>query len=785
MLAEIVRAGNLEALRDKIDAIRSQEESIDPMLGEQLLETTVEEELGKVDASGRSLLHIAVEYDHYDILEELLSHGADVSIRDKKDKTAADLAKDLDRDRHHTLLKTRGLWQLTVLQDFSVNLNKLTKLLRQAALASVGEKKEQVLFVGKTGSGKSTFLNYLVGARYDRSNRCIEPFAKLRSGEEVALVGHGFMSQTLFPQIVNNSAKSYDYCDLPGLGLHNSVEEIICSDLAPKMVLNNSSGVKSLCPIISFSDLQTSNGLLEFLKLASLIYKLVGGDSDILRKSVCFLVTKAPDNFCVSDFLKVFIRPLLGTSGSTNGLLSKMKMGKLRDEEIGGTKILEFLLENSERIFIPHIFDEGESALVFDRLIEGNTILKETDLNFDLISRKLDQFYPVVEWLIEKFLVRCSAIREELPKVRDSLFADLQTTCSMNSDFQEQIRRLQKAVADQDLDNPEVLVIDSKEKEIENIKQEITNLKIQRVRFIGRIENPGALKDQLKEFERNTPHRVWEEVFRSEPLFGFIPRYTSRRFVYKGEPFISFSLQNRAGGFSNLRANRNQGEFEVTFKSNLSRDSGARVCIYRARSSLPEYVERIEETKASIDSCQRQLLHISQKITSLEVKLEFLESIFLERKESLRHSMSRSSADSIQFHENLVKLASYSELMKSNKDNLHAKIFEVDCEIEQKRQEISLNKTFFCDLFEILKILKPDSSVCLDFLSKFESYFAEDFLVRSANPKMGCEQRYNLRKGERGGKEDCITSNSQPSQLSGRNSNAVSEESEALASSLR
>lgn len=102
--------------------------------------------------------------------------------------------------------------------------------------------KDLIVFIGNTGAGKSTFVNYLYGCTMQRVQPqslglegtgrivVVKPPAQGGAAPEIMKIGHTNASETFMPQIVTDS-QNFTYCDCPGF-LDNRGTEINIANAA-------------------------------------------------------------------------------------------------------------------------------------------------------------------------------------------------------------------------------------------------------------------------------------------------------------------------------------------------------------------------------------------------------------------------------------------------------------------------------------------------------------------------------------------------------------------------
>lgn len=82
-------------------------------------------------------------------------------------------------------------------------------------------QEDRILFIGNTGSGKSTLINYLAGAKLQVIKEKGLLRILLATDEDVnkyMKIGHKQTSETVVPRLLQDKSLGWSYCDCPGFG---------------------------------------------------------------------------------------------------------------------------------------------------------------------------------------------------------------------------------------------------------------------------------------------------------------------------------------------------------------------------------------------------------------------------------------------------------------------------------------------------------------------------------------------------------------------------------------
>ena len=119
-----------------------------------------------------------------------------------------------------------------------------------------GDNNGCVLVIGATGSGKTSFVNYLAGNtkfKYKRlsSNKGeLEPEA---SQTTLLKMEGGTTSVTLYPQIQKEKANDLVFVDCPGFGETREGEPGVCANLGVPLAVHYSNGIKAIIVVIEYN----------------------------------------------------------------------------------------------------------------------------------------------------------------------------------------------------------------------------------------------------------------------------------------------------------------------------------------------------------------------------------------------------------------------------------------------------------------------------------------------------------------------------------------------------
>ncbi|WP_039359207.1 GTPase domain-containing protein [Candidatus Protochlamydia amoebophila] len=305
------------------------------------------------------------------------------------------------------------------MEDFLTNLEAL---LQAGTLASqIAHNKDVILFIGTTGCGKSTALNYLAGCTMQKVNRTAIGLPTtatkkiILAQDPLSKIGHKNKSQTSYPKICDDAQNHFTYYDCPGISDITGADVEIYNAICIKEITEKAKSVKGILVFMEYRDFFTRGGneaISKNLKYLQLLLK----DFNKYQRAVLFLITKVtvPDDE-------------VDLPGIKQQLLKQV--GKLADSQVD----LE-LAQFCQQIIASEILKDylGEKVLICNPC--GATAAQEKSKMLDIIrefssfqstTNKQDAFgYPLsqqAELHIEKtkaFLL--SNVRSHLSKLEEA-----------------------------------------------------------------------------------------------------------------------------------------------------------------------------------------------------------------------------------------------------------------------------------------------------------------------------------------------------------------------------
>lgn len=324
----------------------------------QLPEDKVSYELIQRNSKGVPPLHFAIEKADLEMTKLFLSFDAPISER-VGDKTAEDYSKELvvkqpneKRKRVYALIKSRGKWQINAHKG-QVRLFSRCALLIESALDKIqaASQKSGVLFLGVTGEGKSTLINYLCGIDYHLAKTRVKKVESLNP--EIVRTGSLPTSETIFPEVVPVLGESYVFVDLPGFEDTRSLAERICAAASTCMLSKKLNHIQAIPLVCSLSSFDTK--MLPYRNAAQHMGAIISKNPET-AENVILVVTKGGQS---EDDLVEEVREKLQQLMVTEGWIGIADKHVMQDDPLWGKKCIrkttEAILSRQDSIVIADV----------------------------------------------------------------------------------------------------------------------------------------------------------------------------------------------------------------------------------------------------------------------------------------------------------------------------------------------------------------------------------------------------------------------------------------------
>jgi GTP-binding protein EngB required for normal cell division len=359
-------------------------------------------------------LHLAVKHGLIEMVKVLLSFDASIDSKIGKDnvvdyanKLSQENPTDEQRKLTYALIKSRGLWQSVAEREQGVSFSRSMKAIEDAVENIKGaEGKTGVLFLGITGEGKSTFINYLCGIDYKRERvQGKKRVFATAPGKEVARVGAATTSETYLPQVIEVSGHSHVLVDLPGFEDTRGTAEEVCAAAGICMLTKQLSSIQAILLVSSWNSLEDAR-MVSYRKSAHNVGAMIGLNPDA-AENVVLVVTKPEEDLTVDDVRARLLELMQGEGWGDSSTIKDVKREDLSDvmwRKQCLRKATAAILSRKGSIVLADVTKLQARKSLQDALDSLQNKAKKPDLfDFKSYSRFMTQFKLVMESMIVNY----------------------------------------------------------------------------------------------------------------------------------------------------------------------------------------------------------------------------------------------------------------------------------------------------------------------------------------------------------------------------------------------
>ena len=264
------------------------------------------------------------------------------------------------------------------------------------------EEKSILLFLGTSGVGKSTCVNYLKGCVMQEKTDEETGQVYITAEDSAVEIGNGVYSKTLCPKVLDISDREFSLCDCPGFFDNRGADYMIVGAMLVRETISTSSKVKGIVVILDYQSLLDSKHALLIETGKNL--KDMFGDYEKHKENFFFLINKIPKE--ISGRL---------TEEKVRNILKKVKKDLDNQEEnYEGYKelvyLLNVILSNNVAIKLCNPLDKKSNVLLDEMRILPPTF-KKADMGLMLtasckmeIQKAVDVTYKELEKLLVPYI---------------------------------------------------------------------------------------------------------------------------------------------------------------------------------------------------------------------------------------------------------------------------------------------------------------------------------------------------------------------------------------------
>jgi GTP-binding protein EngB required for normal cell division len=617
--------------------------------------------------------------------------------------------------------------------------------------------KNIVLFIGATGAGKSTTINYLMGCKMIRGS---QPRQKRRilvdeehGPKAYAIIGHNKTAQTLYPEAYTN-AEGLTLCDCPGFEGNRTPEERVFESVTTEYVVKSAQQINGVIVVLDYNALEGANRGACFIDLLRTLHRLFH-DVDDLMDSILFLVTKCPPNLDLSEtqdeiqshieeFIQHHEEKLQLYGGGIAGVKGAPKKHLLKtEEERAAVKELDLSLEflqillrqcQAGRVIPLNPLENSGRKVVLPLISRLNPLspdvfnfseYDETRVKFDAYITELCYFASLNLRAINSLPAQIEQLKHEVNSAANGIafatqqISQLTTNTSLNVATQHMQIKAQIDALNQRLNSNEneIAVTENKKQSLER-------------QLVGHDE--AKLKKERFDLSQSDPALYKETVFTEKRgRLGFFARSNTTLIYADAIPFVKIEKSCSPGGvFENETPTLdNQGfptqasgtkSYTVKYRSTRGEDGNAKIQAYVAKKDIPA-------NKARVSLIEKLLVEIAQMKIDIGQMSDKLNELTLENKQHNQTILNLENNKLQSEREKQSQILNY----KNSKEALELKIKvfsdrikELQAQVKEAKAQVNLNVQWYklaCKIATTVKITNPVIMDCLSLLDDFQS----------------------------------------------------------------
>ena len=305
---------------------------------------------------------------------------------------------------------------------------------------SAASNKELIVFLGSTGAGKSTIINYLNGCEMEKENR----FIKVKKDSHIPAlmtIGHSKNSETFIPEIACG-AEGLVFGDFSGFNDNRGQEISISNAIIRKRVIMEAKSVK-LVFLLNFHSLMDDRGVGE-KNLKEVLTSLFGNwDTFLKNKQSCLIMITHIDQQNHNGFtdLDSILREKIGNKFPYDRFTTVSPMDNCLPGGMKRSEIPEFLkkmlpLTNGRELFNTILNPKDISFLLeinkeigsrIKACFQSKDVISLSKEDFDLAANHLNKIHFLDAIEHEKIRMGLKSTTKQIKKIArelNSIFQD-------------------------------------------------------------------------------------------------------------------------------------------------------------------------------------------------------------------------------------------------------------------------------------------------------------------------------------------------------------------------
>lgn len=530
-----------------------------------------------------------------------------------------------------------------------------TMMLESFPKVKLAEEKDLVLVVGNTGAGKSTTVNYLLGAQLAEKEvdvgYVVDLDEKETQAEKYAKIGHTPLSETFVPTMYKGN--KFNYLDCPGFLENRDLESGVCTSINTRSAIKLARSIKSIMVVIDINSFysERSYGIKKLGRTLGTLLKNPKNQAD----SICFVITKNESRKTITH-IKAKIEELIQSSSKRyTELLNNSNLdedGVNEKNEIDGMlKIFDLMKNNPKNIFLADIFT-GNTKNQIENFINASRIVSKDQFAYVPRDEAYVQFEEIMfsvmrEWtgwigeraarLLE--LAENEARKTDITAQKEDYEAQIDDIRAGRLNTQQTIARETAKIATNtatiarhqatklSAEQAKQTAIVGKAAKEQFLTEEEIHLRDERNIDMTRVDEPSAANGNHHVHYHDSFHHNYNGIPLSnivvEAPFNTHETWLTEakaRFAHKTNwtwEMSDIMKSNCRGRYDVINADKNKGVYTAHYNSGLGFKGTVKIHYYALRKNMAQYAGALDSFNRTISQKENEITGLNADIARL------------------------------------------------------------------------------------------------------------------------------------------------------------------------